>query len=55
MKRFRASGIFYDTDGQDVELPGTLEVECDDIEQVADAISDETGYLVFSIGLIVEL
>lgn len=55
MKKFRALGIEYDTDGMEVELPAVLEVECDDESMVADAISDKTGFLVSSIGGIQEI
>lgn len=55
MKRFRATGIVYDTDGETVELAHSMIVDCDDIEQVADAISDVTGWLVSSIENIEEL
>lgn len=56
MKYFEARGIVYDTDDQEVNsLPDTLTVECDDIEEVADAISDHTGWLVSTIREIVEL
>jgi hypothetical protein len=55
MKKFWAVGIVYDTDGENVDLPENLEVECDDIEEVIDKISDETGWLVKSVKNIIEL
>lgn len=55
MKLFKATGIVYDTDGEQVTLPTTMTVECEGIEEVADAISDETGWLVETIGEIQEL
>lgn len=51
---FKASGIVFDTDGQTVDLPNEMTVQCDDIEDVADAISEETGWLVESIEEIIE-
>ena len=55
MSKFIAIGIQYETDGYDVKLPSTLTVECADESEVADAISDMTGWLVESIGDITEL
>jgi hypothetical protein len=55
MRKFWAVGIEYDTDGEIVDLPENLEVECDDIEEVIDKISDETGWLVKSVKNIIEL
>ena len=55
MKRFQARGIVYETDGCKVNLPETLTVDCEDEEGVADAISEATGWLVASIGEIIEL
>lgn len=54
-KLFKATGIVYDTDGEKIALPTTLTVECEDTEQVADAISDETGWLVETIADIQEI
>ena len=60
MKRFLVSGIKYDTDGCKVDLPSSLVVECDgDVcaegDEVVDAVSDITGFLVESVEDIVEL
>jgi len=49
---FYASGIEYDTDGQEVELASNLFIEADDIDEVVDKISDKTGWLVKSVGAI---
>jgi hypothetical protein len=47
---YYAQGIEYDTDGQKiVGLPVNMMVKVDDIEQVVDAISDKTGWLVSSV------
>jgi hypothetical protein len=51
---YYAQGIEYDTDGQKiVGLPVNMMVKVDDIEQVVDAISDKTGWLVSSVRSIV--
>ena len=55
MKKFWVVGIVYDTDGEIVDLPKNLEVECEDIEQAIDLVSDETGWLVSSVENIIEL
>ena len=55
MKKFKATGIKYDTDGETVSLPEEMVVWCDSEDEVADAISDETGWLIESIKEIVEL
>ena len=55
MKKFWVVGIEYDTDGEIVDLPKSLEVECEDIEQAIDRVSDETGWLVKSVENIIEL
>ena len=56
--KYYAMGIQYDTtdsqgefDGS--ELPKNLMVEADDIDQVVDKISDETGWLVSSLHSII--
>lgn len=47
---YRAIGIKYDTDGVEIPgLPTKMTVEADDIDQVVDAISDKTGWLVSSV------
>ena len=47
-KTFKVTDIIYDTDGQSVELPETLIVKAEESIDIADAISDITGYLVES-------
>ena len=39
---------FDEVDEEELDLPDTLVVECDDEDEVADAISDETGFCVLS-------
>ena len=52
--KYYAMGIQYDTDGQEIAgLPTNLMVEADDIEEVVDKISDETGWLVETLDRIV--
>lgn len=55
MKKFWLIGIDFETDGEEVDLPDSLEVECEDIEQAIDAVSDETGWLVKRVENIIEL
>lgn len=55
MKKFWVVGIEYDTDGEIVDLPENLEVECEDIEEAIDKVSDETGWFVNSVRDIIEL
>ena len=55
MKKFWVVGIVYDTDGENIDLPESMEVECEDIEQAIDRVSDETGWLVKSVKNIIEL
>ena len=53
MNTYKATNINYDTDGQPVPgLPKTLTVKAENMESVADAISDKTGWCVESIGKI---
>lgn len=55
-KKFYVTGIVYDTDGVVINgLPKTLVVECEDEEEVIDAISDQTGWCVESVEDITEL
>lgn len=55
MKKFWVVGIEYDTDWEIIDLPESLEVECEDIEQAIDRVSDMTGWLVKSAKNIIEL
>ena len=51
---YYAQGIEYDTDGQKIAgLPVNMMVKVDDIDQVVNAISDKTGWLVSSVRSIV--
>ena len=59
MRRFLVTGIKYETDGYDVNLPSSLVVECEDHvcvedDEIIDAVSDITGWLVESVEDIVE-
>ena len=53
-KKFRCTDIVWDTDGDDVTLPDSMEVtvdveDGDDLDEIlADALSDETGWCVDS-------
>ena len=52
--KYYAMGIQYDTDCLEIAgLPTNLMVEADDIEQVVDKISDETGWLVETLDRII--
>ena len=55
MKKFWVVGIVYDTDGENIDLPENMDVECEDIEEAIDKVSDETGWLVKSVKNIIEL
>lgn len=48
MKAFNVFNIKWDTDGAQVKLPKYMTVVVEDEEDIADAISDQTGYLHFS-------
>ena len=48
MNRYHIINIDYDTDGYQVNLPTEMDVECEDEFQIADKISDRTGWLVNS-------
>ena len=54
MRYYYAMGIKYDTDGLEIAgLPTNLMVEAEDIDQVVDKISDQTGWLVSSVRSII--
>jgi len=57
MKKYLATDINYCIDdlGEELDLPTTMIVECEDEDGVADAISDEVGWLIDSIGYISEI
>lgn len=46
MKRFHVVNIEWDTDGKPVRLPKEVTVECESEDDIADALSDEYGWLV---------
>ena len=46
--KYKVTNIVYATDGIKVELPTEMVVECDSHEEIADKISDNTGWLVES-------
>lgn len=43
---FKVTDIVYATDGFEVELPTEMEAEVETEEEIADFISDKTGWLV---------
>lgn len=45
----RAFNINYDTDGEDINLPYEVFVEVEQEDDICDAVSDETGFCVFSL------
>lgn len=51
MAKFKAKDIVWATDGEDVSLPATVEVEADDIEDVVDILSDTFGWLIESLSI----
>jgi hypothetical protein len=52
MKKFTAYNIKYDTDGQEVNLPESMTIEAENVQEAqlygADYISDKTGWCVIS-------
>ena len=46
---YKAKNIKWETDGQAVELPDSTEIEAEDIDQVADKLSDKYGFLINSL------
>lgn len=46
MRRFHVVNIEWDTDGKRVRLPIAVTVECESEDDIADALSDEYGWLV---------
>ena len=56
MTKFIVTGIKYDTDGEKVDLPDSLEIEVpdneEDIEQfLSDEISNRTGFCHFGFSI----
>ena len=51
MAKFKATDIVWATDGEDVSLPTTVEVETEDIEDVVDILSNTYGWLVESLNI----
>lgn len=49
MKTFNVTNIVWDTDDMIVDLPTTLTVEAECVEDIADIISDQHGFCVMSI------
>jgi len=48
-KNMKVTNIIWETDGEDVELPNEMEIPNSvDEEEIADYLSDETGWLVNS-------
>ena len=48
-KKFHVTGIIYDADAAGLVLPTSMTVECEDIDEVIDRVSDITGWLVESV------
>lgn len=49
--KFLAIGIIYDTDGYEVNLPTDMICEVESEDEIADYISDKTGWLVKSFAI----
>jgi hypothetical protein len=47
--KVRAFNIDYDTDGEDINLPYQVFVEVDEEDDICDAVSDQTGFCVFTL------
>jgi hypothetical protein len=46
--KIKTTKIDWDTDGEDIDLPQSVELEVEDEEEIADALSDNFGFCVFS-------
>ncbi|MFC0156249.1 hypothetical protein ACFFJ4_22495 [Xanthomonas dyei] len=46
MREFHVQGIVWDTDGKRAALPAEAKVECENEEDIADALSNAYGWLV---------
>ncbi len=46
--KYKVYDIVYETDGEEVDLPTEMTVEVDDEQEIANAVSDKTGWLVVS-------
>ncbi|WP_321992834.1 hypothetical protein [Xanthomonas citri] len=55
MKAFHVRGIVWETDGKRPVLPADATVECESEEGIADALSDEFGWLVGGFAVAEEL
>jgi len=47
--KVKVFNIEYDTDNEFVELPQELILEVEDEDDICDAVSDETGFCVFTL------
>lgn len=47
--KVKAFNIEYDTDGEDINLPYEVFVEVEEKDDICDAVSDKTGFCVFSL------
>ncbi len=47
MSKFLVSEIGWDTDGEEVCLPTSMEVEAEDSDSAVDVASDMTGFCIF--------
>lgn len=46
MGSFLVHGIIWETDGEAPDLPNEVVVECEDCDDIADALSDAHGWLM---------
>ena len=44
--KVRTKFIDWDTDGEDVELPQIVDIEVEDEDEIADALSDKYGWCI---------
>lgn len=46
---YHVQGISWDTDGEETDLPTSGYVNAESVDDIADVLSDEYGYCIFSI------
>jgi len=49
--KIKCTDINWDTDGEAIDLPTQLTVDVENVEEVADALSDETGFCHFGFSM----
>lgn len=47
--KLKVFNISYDTDEEQIDLPQLLTLEVEDEDDICDAVSDKTGFCVFSL------